>query len=105
MRCPLCIIGGKNTNTAMTATVREPYPKNLHQMPPSTRSPITETTARTRDYTASLLSNERVRGVVDGGHGLLHLRPRVSIYGAVTRNPRRYRHRHKRRLAFTGEYM
>jgi hypothetical protein len=64
MRCPLCIIGGKNTNTAMTATVREPYPNNLHQVPPSTRSPITETTARTRDYTASVLSNERVRGVV-----------------------------------------
>ncbi len=77
----------------MTATVHEPYPKNLHQMPPSTRSPITETTARTRDYTASILSNERVRGVVDGGHGLLHLRPRVSTYGAVTVKPETMRAR------------
>ncbi len=66
------------------ATVRKSYPNNLPPTLPSARSPITATAARTRDST-SLLSNERVKGVVDGGHGLLHLRPRVSTYGAVTK--------------------
>jgi hypothetical protein len=75
------------------ATVRKTYPNNLLPISPSACSPITATTARTRDST-SLLSNKRVRGVVDGGHGLMHLRPRVSTYSAVTEIPRCYRHRH-----------
>ena len=38
--------------------VCKPYPKNLPPIPPSTRSPITATTSRTRDYTALLLLNK-----------------------------------------------
>ena len=49
---------------------------------PSARSPITATRARTRDYTASLLLNKRVRSVVDEANGLMHLRPRESTSSA-----------------------
>jgi hypothetical protein len=57
--------------------------KSLPPISPSACSPITATRARTRHYTASLLlSNKRVRGVVHGGNGLLHLRPRESTYSA-----------------------
>jgi hypothetical protein len=52
------------------------------------------TAVQPRDSTVSPLLNKRVRGVVDGGHGLMHLRPRVSTYSAVTEIPRCYRHRH-----------
>jgi hypothetical protein len=75
------------------ATVRKAHPKNL---PPKAafRSLTNAATAATTRDSASLLSNKRARGVVDGRHGLLHLRPRVSTYSAITKNPRRYRHRH-----------
>jgi hypothetical protein len=69
-------------------------PKNLARILPSARSRSTATTERTRDFTAPLLLNKRVRGVVDGGNGLMHLRPRVSTYSAVTENPHSYRHQH-----------
>jgi hypothetical protein len=58
--------------------VREARAQNRHQLP-SARSPNTATTARSSNYTALLLLNKRVRGVVHGGNGLLHLRPRVHL--------------------------
>ena len=75
------------------ATVRKTYPKNL---PPkyAFRSLTNAATAATTRDSASLLSNKRIRGVADGGNGLMHLRPRVSTYSAVTKNPCRYRRRH-----------
>ncbi len=45
----------------------------------SARSLIIATTARTRDYTAPLLLNKRVRDFVNGGNGLMYLRPRVHL--------------------------
>ncbi len=78
---------GSSKHATAPATVREPRAQKSAPILPSARSRNTATTARTRDYTASPLLNKRVRGVVDGGHGLLHLRPRVSTYSAVTKKP------------------
>ncbi len=58
--------------------------KSLPPIPPSARSPITATTARIRDYTASLLLNKRVRSVVDEANGLMHLRPTRVIKARIT---------------------
>jgi hypothetical protein len=76
------------TNTGHQSTQHhgnslQTLPQNLPPIPPSARSRSTATRARTRHYTASLLLlNKRVRGVVHGGNGLLHLRPRESTYSA-----------------------
>ena len=87
---------GSSKHTTSPAEVREPYPKNLPPIPPSARSPITATTARIRNYTASLLLNKRVRGVVDEANGLMHLRPRESTYSA-----RECSAKHRHELWFT----
>ena len=81
---------GSSKHATSPATVRKTYPNNL---PPVAFHSLTDaaTAATTRD-SASLLSNKRVRGVVHGE--TMHLRPRVSTYSAVTKNPCRYRHRH-----------
>jgi hypothetical protein len=75
------------------AKIRKTYPNNL---PPVAFHSLTDaaTAATTRDSASLLLSNKRVRGVVHGETGLMHVRPRVSTYSAVTKNPCRYRHRH-----------
>ena len=78
---------------ASPAKISRTLHKNRPQSP-SARSPIKATAARPRNSTAPLLSNKRVGGVVHGGNGLLHLRPRLCTYSAITRNPRRCRHRY-----------
>ena len=79
------VVAAPASNTGHQSThhqqkVREPRAQNRLQSP-SARSPTTSTTARPRKFTAPLLLNKRVRGVVHAmmGNGLLHLRPRVHL--------------------------